>query len=407
MRFPAPIGEVDEVDVLVYCDGPVLFIGADAAGCHHIVVLAVDNSVEQVWLSAQLSHARRTEILQNRVDLHDAFRHAERGFVGELRVPRQQPSHEGELTWVACDELADAMLPEPGCYADIVQEQSETDALFDPKEKARATGRDVLIIHLLPANSNLHEVPLAVLGRAATGTQDLLNAIAAHGSGRQSNRGRTPKTAIRRAEFSAIATHAASFALELHSAGEQALLWNDTDADPVLSQFFHLLDAIGTEEQLRVALAGYSGSKAPSKLRDLLAAVAEPVPRIEFLWGSPAAEMSVTRVGFDIATARSARATIDQVTRADHTDFPVVGRVVAADSLGRTFKLIDAEDGTAFSGKVADGVVLEGIVIKRELYLATLRQTIESASSGDTTIKYQLQELECLGSEPDGPATLV
>jgi hypothetical protein len=106
------LGQLRILEVYEAADEPCLFSCRNGAGHIFLVVLLDETDELKDWLYVPLSPDRFAEVRSGEVDLRDAFRGAEDGFVHRVMVP----IYGGVpiVGSVNCDALTDEMLPLAG-----------------------------------------------------------------------------------------------------------------------------------------------------------------------------------------------------------------------------------------------------------------------------------------------------
>lgn len=403
MRLPAPLGDIRVVEVLEYYDEPVLYFGQSATEQNFLVMLAADDPNQRQWVLSPMSSVRLAAVREQALDLYSAFTRAEGGIV--WRATERRGSHEPPaIELVRVEDLDDDVLPEPGFFAEPF-EQAEPASLPDTIALARACQRDVLMLHMFPRVRARHEVPLAELGRAATGTQGVVYALDAYLAGKTAKKGQYSKQTLENGELVAAASHAASFAVELRSAGS-ANLFGETSVSGPLGSLFNLLDAVATDDALREALPGFAGTRVPAKLRELLSSIVEKMPAVEFIWASPAPGSALRRSFINLERAREAISLIGNLDPKDPIEFEAHGRLEAADANSKLFKFFDEREAKTYVGRASDDISLAGVVIRKQKYAAQIREIQEIDPAGDLRVKYILLELVLVTPEPSPEAGL-
>jgi hypothetical protein len=108
---PEPLGLIEVVEVYVDYEEPLLWLGRGAAGLYLVVL--IDDGDEQVWTFAPIGEERLANLRAGRMDLHDAFLHADGGSVVLLHREKQI---EGRV-WCEVRDAStqtDDMLPDVG-----------------------------------------------------------------------------------------------------------------------------------------------------------------------------------------------------------------------------------------------------------------------------------------------------
>ena len=78
------LSTVKPIDVIVFYDEPVLFVGTNVLGHHYLVMLAEVTADRHRWLYAPLSPSRLDDVRAAGIDLHDAFANVEGGYIFEV-----------------------------------------------------------------------------------------------------------------------------------------------------------------------------------------------------------------------------------------------------------------------------------------------------------------------------------
>jgi hypothetical protein len=106
------LGRLRVLEVYEATDEPCLFACRNGAGHVFLAVLIDETDGMKDWLYAPLSDDRFARLRSGEIDLYEAFRSAEDGFVHWVRVPIEDGS--AIVKTIDCDALTNEMLPIEG-----------------------------------------------------------------------------------------------------------------------------------------------------------------------------------------------------------------------------------------------------------------------------------------------------
>ena len=114
------LGNLEIIEVYVYCDQPCLFACRNRTGHIFMAVWIEETAVFNQWLYVALSEQRFTSIRSGKIDLRDAFLKSEEGFVFEVRISRDRSSDRIQLIY--CNRLNEDWLPMAGEFLELAAE---------------------------------------------------------------------------------------------------------------------------------------------------------------------------------------------------------------------------------------------------------------------------------------------
>ena len=112
------LGKLEIVEVYEYYDQPVLYSCQNATGNFYFVVAADEDDQYSTWLCAAVSTERLNRIRSGKIDLHDAFAHAENTYLIQVKVPYDQHASV-QVDFIQSNQISEDMLPVPGEYLEL------------------------------------------------------------------------------------------------------------------------------------------------------------------------------------------------------------------------------------------------------------------------------------------------
>lgn len=114
------LGNLEIIEVYVYCDQPCLFACRNRTGHIFLAVWIEETAVFNQWLYVALSEQRFASIRSGKIDLRDAFLKSEEGFVFEVIISRDRSSDRIQLIY--CARLDEDWLPMSGEFLELAAE---------------------------------------------------------------------------------------------------------------------------------------------------------------------------------------------------------------------------------------------------------------------------------------------
>lgn len=101
------------LDIFMYYDRPILYSRRWTGGSVALVQLIDDDHECETWLVACMSPERMEQVKAGAVDLYDAFKRAEKGYVLRVVEPYRK-ARPRTCERIPCEALTDDMLAVPG-----------------------------------------------------------------------------------------------------------------------------------------------------------------------------------------------------------------------------------------------------------------------------------------------------
>lgn len=114
------LGNLEIIEVYVYCDQPCLFACRNRTGHIFLAVWIEETAAFNQWLYVALSEQRFMSICSGKIDLRDAFLKSEEGFVFEVKINRDRSPDS--ITIILCDRLDEDWLPMSGEFLELAAE---------------------------------------------------------------------------------------------------------------------------------------------------------------------------------------------------------------------------------------------------------------------------------------------
>jgi hypothetical protein len=111
------LGNLEIIEVYVYCDQPCLFACRNRTGHIFLAVWIEETAVFNQWLYVALSEQRFTSIRSGKIDLRDAFLKSEEGFVFEVKITRDRSPDS--IIIILCARLDEDWLPRAGEFLEL------------------------------------------------------------------------------------------------------------------------------------------------------------------------------------------------------------------------------------------------------------------------------------------------
>ena len=272
------LGKLEIVEIYEYYDQPVLYSCQNASEHFYLVVAAAEDDQYLTWLCAAVSTERLNRIRSGKIDLHDAFAHAENTYLIQVKVPYDQYASV-QVDFIQSNQISEDMLPMRGECLDLeIETLSE---LRDSEEIAKDEKREVVNLTLNFDGPFRSEVPITVLSQILGKFQDVINAIGMH----HFNVKRINEDIKRKMQMSFLKVGAGAFDIQLAST-DTTDFSESSDCGDAIEKFLNLLAAASNKEQLKSHIEELPSSVAKDYtafLKSLNAFVIDA----KFKWVSP------------------------------------------------------------------------------------------------------------------------
>ena len=128
------LGKLEVVEIYEYYDQPVLYSCQNATGHFYLVVAADEDDQYSTWLCTAVSTERLNRIRSGKIDLHDAFAHAENTYLIQVKVPYDQYASV-QVDFIQSNQISEDMLPTPGESLDLETEMPPVLSKTEPISK--------------------------------------------------------------------------------------------------------------------------------------------------------------------------------------------------------------------------------------------------------------------------------
>jgi len=336
---------------------------------------------------------RFQEIRSGGIDLYDAFKCAETGYVFRVVAPRVDGISSVES--VESANIDDESLPERGERLDLktlTLPVLEKDSLG---RAAKQNHREAVSIKLEPFSTLKSVGPLRTTGPILVSLQESLDAIGQAETGNPTAKGMIKKEILAETEMAIVAVGGGSFEIELVSTAQPSLFAVEDESllSKSLAKVRALLAAGGDTDQLRSLLVPLH-SRAASRYRILLEKLYAAHSPVSFRWESPNPRLG-GGIEMTYQQVQAALTAVTQVEREVADKIRVTGQLVIADTLSNGFGLYDQRSKATYRGKVADSALpalTSATMMKEYDALISVIREISSAT-GDEKETYELLEL--------------
>lgn len=354
--FSTVLGDMPVLQMLMYYDGPVLFICEDHSGTRFVVHLIDSDDTGEKWFMVPSSVTRIRDIKTGRMSLRDSVVRAENRWVWEVTTPYD--GSEGTAVRRLVTSIEELDLPSPDVVLNLPDDrlpQLQDDAGV---EADRAL-RDVIFLNLDNGN-HAQVIEADALAQVLLRTQGTVTAIA-NRNGPLS--GRIPTAVAKSHELLATGLHAASFGIRLETKKPANLL--GSEAEEALNLFMQLLEAGDDLESLRQLLPVIR-PRAAARYRFLLSALNENDLALQVKWGTPGkgqrtASLSMSKVRSTLEVLGEEGEELRQKIRV-HGDLGLIGVIAEPKKKTRSLFEFVSSEGDHYKGTLDDDLVQEVLV---------------------------------------------
>lgn len=144
-------------DILVYYDGPQLFVGTDQVGARYICLLAESIDTHELFLCVPISAERLSNFVVGRVDLLDIFKEPETGEIYSAKLTDNTTS-EVLMEIININTIPAEWFPEKGFFF-------EKESLLDDEivQEACSKNKGIIYLGLNPPESRGEEVKIDIM----------------------------------------------------------------------------------------------------------------------------------------------------------------------------------------------------------------------------------------------------
>jgi hypothetical protein len=129
-QYP-PLVNLEIIEIYEYYDFPCLFSCQNASGQIFLAVWIDETPAYKTWLYSPMSKSRLKNIRSGNIDLYDAFKKSEDGFIYQAIIPENDNCDVVEI--IFCENINDEFLPIAGETIDF----SDTVFPLENKEKIK------------------------------------------------------------------------------------------------------------------------------------------------------------------------------------------------------------------------------------------------------------------------------
>ena len=388
-HFPE-LGQLEVIEVYTYYDEPVLFAARNERDGLFLAALSKDTNEDRIWTYAPMSERRFQEVRSGGIDLNQAFKEVEGGFLYLVTLPKREAS-QGSGKWVIASQLAEDELPKAGDCLDLNTVTLPMHAVPDVVRQAHQARKEVLALRFEFAGMRRTEAPAGLIGQVLDTLQQLVLAVGQAKEGKGTSRGSFPKELVDQMALSLTGVFAGSFGVELH-ANASADLFGASHIREALSEVFRLIEVSEADEQLLASLNELKG-RTTQKYKQFLSRFPGAIQKVDVHWGSPQDERSRV-VTMTTEAAAHALEAISRLEPSAPLEYDVLARLVGINVRTKTYEIWDVNENRKFSGKILDEAApnVEHATVNN-IYAATIREESEVTATGEPETKYRLLRL--------------
>jgi hypothetical protein len=388
------LGKLEIIEIYEHYDQPLLFACRNASDNLYLVVLEDEEDEFENWLYASMSPARFAQVRSGGIDLYNAFKNAEDGFVFLVRLyrDRQLPS---VITTLPTDQLQDEQLPESGEALNLETATLEKKEI-SVQRRAAQLYREYVEMALEFPGQRRTEAPISVLSDIMRYLQDTLISIGHTISDFHKDSKSPTRDLVGKMELALLDVSAGSFKLEMASV-EQSDMFGDTLLGDALQELARIIAIGSNEEELQTAFTELKSSVPKDYLKLLKSIRNSRIDRANLRWASANGQ----RVGESVFTSPTVISTIDaieQMVVSETTLIRVTGKLTGAFT-DREFEVETRDqvyrgrlDNQALTVEASD-IINNAQLGKR--YILQLRQVVtRKIATDETTTKYFLVDVE-------------
>ena len=363
------LGKLEIVEVYEYYDQPVLYSCKNATGHFYLVVAADEDDQYSTWFCAAVSTERLNRIRSGKIDLHDAFAHAENTYLIQVKVPYDQHASV-QVDFIQSNQISEDMLPMPGERLDL-----EIETLPEPRDSeeiAKYEKREILNVTLNFDGPFRSEAPVTALSQILGKFQDVINAIGMH----YFNLKRINEDIKRKMQMSLLKVGAGAFDIQLAST-DTTDFSESSDCGDAIEKFLDLLAAGSNQEQLKSHLEELQ-SRVAKDYTAFLKSLNESVIDAKFKWVSPNPNRSQT-VDLSDHQMQEAIKVLEKYDEEISRPFRITSKLTRTFPLSKRFQMETTEE--TFKGTITDQAIQILKITPPELDIsASRRNTIASPS---------------------------
>jgi len=385
-----PLGKLEVKDIFEFYDIPRLFTCKNKTGQYYLVLSIDENEEELMWLYLSISVDRLNLLLNHKKDLYFAFKNPEEEYLYKIKTYYLQK--DAEFTYILPEQFTDDELPYENTY--LTNEPLKYDyglGAIDPVISAHASNREVFNLHFYPPNNFNHELGIREFGKTLIIFQDLVDAVGQKCSGKPTEKGLIPAEIQQKTYLNASQIFMGSFGFQMKSNYLDNEIFDYSLISDSLAEVFNLFTLKDNETDLKNKLHDLKG-RAASKYQQLLKELLSIQSDLKIEWGSP----KVNRGGEFFLEKKVIKQAFEIISKLDIAEREIIqirGRLVAFDTITKSYKIVSLDDNRHFSGKVAEKAEIP-LPNFQDIYSAEIEQIIKTqSSSGKEEVKYELIKL--------------
>jgi hypothetical protein len=367
--------EFNIIEVYVYYDRPLLFSCDDRLGHIYLAVLVEEGDDGEKWLYVELSRTRFEYVRTGGMDLHDAYRRAENGYVYSVKYSSR--GDYGGFESLRSNTLTEDMLPEKGR---VLHAESK---VITASLATRATQavREIIDLDLKFPNLYQHEAPANRLSQIIASMQSVMSQIGMAIAAKPINMVVKPFMAN-------------SFLIEFETE-KQIDVFGESVASDVTKKLFTLLSMGADLPNLSQELKSLPPQAVAAYL-DLLKTLTDPVDQTIVEWASP-------KKGYGGKTFISSKVANDMITAIEMEGstsvevINIVGKLLGINLITHYYAVLSESDGK-YTGHINEDIFLSDEVqnaqINRMYNCMIEKKTQLKITTGEPEISYHLMMLE-------------
>lgn len=397
------LGVLTLLEVYSFYDVPRLFSCRNRADQIFLAVWVDEREHGDTYLYAPLSQNRFAQIRSGGIDLATAFKESEDGFVFKVEhFFRSDESQNSVVEQVACADLSDDELPEPG---ERLALDTKTLPELDRPNLGRAAQqnrRDIIAFGFEFPGMTRSEAPIRSANPIIAYFQDMIDALGQSLSGKATTRGRIEQPILSQTELALVGTAGGSFVFQIvpTSGGD---MFGESLVQRSMMKFMSLLELGDSADGLRETLIPLQ-ARVASRYRIMLECMEKTNISIKI-------DLASHRTG-QLRSVSIDRAKLSQILEivanvesevSEHRD--IDAKLIAANLTTKTFSLEETRSGHKFSGKVVgdaqDQIKTAKLSAAYRANLIIVRET--SSMTDDHKVKYRLADLRLISGGPVAP----
>lgn len=373
-----------QVETLVYCDGPQLFLAHDQLQLRYLCVLIQRDDDFDRYFCIPISLRRLNDFLSGESDLRTIFKVPETDELFTGKALDGQYEHI-EIQPVPLDQIDSDWLPEPGFLL-------EREHLPDIKVVQQSVERQRAVIHWSlnpPEAREESKITAEHLGQALKLVQRLVKHAFRKALRDVNDQTKRMIDTSQNYEMEVFAFSPGSFTIQMQTTAPADLLGYSQ-----IAKALRLIDDVNQEldnPEATVETISKIGGHFATTYRDLLKFIIENSVPIGYEWSMPELRDSVSRT----ITARNANPIYNiLIQREDigREEKKLIGRVSKVDVNNGTWRLLSEDDQREHAGKCdpATEVSLAGITVKTQRYEFVCEERLEEerGTGRESTVLY-------------------